>query len=132
MWVSRVCFIIFIAMSTITATVPELEFECIKHLSNKIIFLFTYIVSSRLFFLMKISPHKWLNLVGMELQFFLDNTFSPIFSINTTYYLQKQPFWIDRHWNRKYKSFSLLKLQCTNSEIDSKICYGVLALWGGV
>lgn len=55
LWVSRVCFIIFIAMSTITATVLELEFEFIKSLLNKIIFLFIYIVSSRLLFLMKIS-----------------------------------------------------------------------------
>lgn len=125
-------FYIFIAMSTITATVPEQEFACIKHLSNKIISLFTYIVPSRLFFLMKISPHQWLNLVGVESQFFLDNSFSPIFSSNAIYYLQKQHFWIDRHWNRRYKSFSLLKLQCTNSEIDSKIYYGVSALWGGV
>ena len=85
-------FYIFIAMSTITATVPELEFACIKHLSNKIISLLTYIVSSRLFFLMKISPHQWLNLVGMELQFFWDNSFFPILSINAIYYLQSNIF----------------------------------------
>lgn len=63
----------------------------------------------------------------MGLQFFLNISLFFIFSIDTMYYLQKQHFWIDTHWNRKYKSFSLLKFQCTNSEIDSKIYYGILA-----